>query len=302
MGAIARLLLAYFFTQTDTARDRPRGCYRSCSQADMSTDNDDDAPRIALLTLYAPRHALLRFDVAPFACGYVLCLALFFAVPSREVSANVAMPLLVCAHLLVFLVSHWSLSVLCALKLRRVSTVASATLIHVVPATAGAGLATPPSELCALVRRPRYSPEATAGAAASAEETRFEFHKTAFVLHAKGEGGAKADAEAEAEGVRAGDGLFVQLRMPVGREAAFYLQARGYRDAASVAAAEYVFGANACHIPERSFVWHAGLQPLDRQTGSQAGRLLTRVRRALDRWTSSRSRPSPPSSSSRWCA
>ena len=67
-----------------------------------TTDNDDDAPRIALLTLYAPRHTLLRFDVAPFACGYVLCLALFFTVPSREVSANVAMPLLVCAHLLVF--------------------------------------------------------------------------------------------------------------------------------------------------------------------------------------------------------
>ena len=241
------------------------------------SDNDDDAPRIALLTLYAPRHTLLRFDVAPFACGYVLCLALFFAVPSREVSANVAMPLLVCAHLLVFLVSHWSLSVLCALKLRRVSTVASATLIHVVPATAGAGLATPPSELCALVRRPRYSPEATAVAAASAEETRFEFHKTAFILHAKGEGGAKAEAEAEAEaeGVRAGDGLFVQLRMPVGREAAFYLQARGYRDAASVAAAEYTFGPNACHIPERAFVRHTGLEP--RASRPQAGLLHSHV-------------------------
>ena len=220
----------------------------------QATDHDDDAPRIALLTLYAPRHALLRFDVAPFACGYVLCLALYFGVPSLEVSANVAMPLLVCAHLLVFLVSHWSLSVLCALKLRRVSTVASATLVHVVPATAGAGLATPPSELCELVRRPRYSPEWASGAAASAEETRFEFHKTPFILHAQGEGGAEAEAEAEAGGVRAGDGLFVQLRMPVGREAAFYLQARGYRDAASVAAAEHTFGPNACHIPERAFV------------------------------------------------
>ena len=157
----------------------------------QATDHDDDAPRIALLTLYALRHPLLRFDVAPFACGYVLCLALYFGVPSLEVSANMAMPLLVCAHLLVFLVSHWSLSVLCALKLRRVSTVASATLVHVVPATAGAGLATPPSELCELVRRPRYSPEWASGAAASAEETRFEFHKTPFILHAQGEGGGK---------------------------------------------------------------------------------------------------------------
>ena len=265
--------------RSSTPSSQPCGRRPRRQQNMSATDNDDDAPRIALLTLYAPRHALLRFDVAPFACGYVLCLALFFAVPSREVSANVAMPLLVCAHLLVFLVSHWSLSVLCALKLRRVSTVASATLIHVVPATAGAGLATPPSELCTLVRRPRYSPEATAVAAASAEEeTRFEFHKTAFVLHAKGEGGAKADAEAEAEaeGVRAGDGLFVQLRMPVGREAAFYLQARGYRDAASVAAAEYTFGPNACHIPERAFVRrHAGLEP--RASRPQAGRLHSHV-------------------------
>ena len=263
----------------------------------QATDHDDDAPRIALLTLYAPRHALLRFDVAPFACGYVLCLALYFGVPSLEVSANVAMPLLVCAHLLVFLVSHWSLSVLCALKLRRVSTVASATLVHVVPATAGAGLATPPSELCELVRRPRYSPEWASGAAASAEETRFEFHKTPFILHAQGEGGAEADAEAEAEGVRAGDGLFVQLRMPVGREAAFYLQARGYRDAASVAAAEHTFGPNACHIPERAFVRQPAPTPAS-QGPRQAGDSHA-CASPLVRWSSSRSRPSRPSSSSR---
>ena len=221
-----------------------------------SDTTDDDAPRIALLTLYAPRHALLRLDVAPFACGYVLCLSLFFAVPSYEVSANVAMPLLVCAHLLVFLVSHWSLSALCALKLRRVNTVASATVVHVVPATAGAGLATAPSELCSLARRPLLNPEAAASAgaaaAASAEEVRFEFHKTAFVLQ------AEPDADADAEGVRVGDGVFMQLRMPVGREAAFYLNARGFRDAASVAAAEYTYGANACHIPERSFVAQHG--------------------------------------------
>ena len=223
-----------------------------------SDTTDDDAPRIALLTLYAPRHALLRLDVAPFACGYVLCLSLFFAVPSYEVSANVAMPLLVCAHLLVFLVSHWSLSALCALKLRRVNTVASATVVHVVPATAGAGLATAPSELCSLARRPLLNPEAAASAgaaaAASAEEVRFEFHKTAFVLQAEPD----ADADADAEGVRVGDGVFMQLRMPVGREAAFYLNARGFRDAASVAAAEYTYGANACHIPERSFVAQHG--------------------------------------------
>ena len=140
---------------------------------------DDDATRIARLTLYAPRPAMLRFDVAPFACGYVLCLTVFFAVPSLEMSANVVMPLLVCAHLLVFLISHWSLNALCALKLRRVNTVASATVVHVVPADAGAGLATPPSELCTLLRRPPLNPEETAvsaGAVVGSEEIRFEFH------------------------------------------------------------------------------------------------------------------------------
>ena len=100
----------------------------------MATANDESAPRIAQLTLYRPRQPVLRLDVAPFACGYALCLAVFFAVPSLEVSANVAMPLLVCVHLLVFLVSHWSLSIKCVLQLQRVRTVADATLCHVAPA------------------------------------------------------------------------------------------------------------------------------------------------------------------------
>ena len=72
-----------------------------------------------------------------------------------------------------------SLNALCALKLRRVNTVASATVVHVVPADAGAGLATPPSELCTLLRRPPLNPEETAvsaGAVVGSEEIRFEFH------------------------------------------------------------------------------------------------------------------------------
>jgi len=222
----------------------------------------EDGPLIASLTLYRPRHPLLRLDVLPFACGYALAAGAYLGSPSLEVGANVVAPLLVCVHLLVFLVCHWSLLARCALKLQRVRTIARASLVHVTPTAGSAGLATAPSELCPLLRRPVVpSTSSTSSAAAASpgrtgdeprEEVRFEFHKTVFSLAPPRSGGGGGD---EAGAVAAGDDAsFVQLRMPVGEELAFYVQARGYRDAPSVAAAEYVHGANACHIPERSFL------------------------------------------------
>ena len=86
---------------------------------------DEEEPPVQL-TLHRPRG--MRLDVLPFGIGYAMGFGAYMTAPSLEFAANVATPILVAVHLITFLVCHWSLSLRCALQLKRVVRAADATL------------------------------------------------------------------------------------------------------------------------------------------------------------------------------
>ena len=67
----------------------------------------DEAPRVLLLRR---RHRLLRLDTAPFLAGYALVFATYLARPALEQHVATCTPLLVVAHALTFLITHWSVT------------------------------------------------------------------------------------------------------------------------------------------------------------------------------------------------
>ncbi len=77
----------------------------------MSSFNVDDGI-IASVTLYSPRLWFVRLDVLPFVFGYAL---LFGMTMSNNLLwlrvAYVGLPLALILHLLVFMLSQWSLDI-----------------------------------------------------------------------------------------------------------------------------------------------------------------------------------------------
>eukprot|EP00965_Chrysotila_dentata_P178930 5908934-Pleurochrysis_carterae.AAC.2 len=86
------------------------------------------------VTLLSRRQPFERLDVAPFALLYPLTLA---ALPSSY--AVVAIPLVLCMHIIVFLATQWSVAVSAQLDFRMVAL--SYSVSHVAPATHMAELA-----------------------------------------------------------------------------------------------------------------------------------------------------------------
>ena len=197
-------------------------------------EEDDDALAIRRISLHRPTR--VRFDVLPFAAGYAVSLAVYLCMPTREVMAMLAMPLVLCAHLLAFLVGHWSVRARCALQLSRAQRLEEATLVLVT-------LAGGRSQLCELEWR------APAGGAAT--EARFEHFQRVFTWTpaADGAGGAAKTAAASPTTVVE----FRKRQMPTSEPIRHYCKSRGYADDGALRTARERYGANEFEIPARSF-------------------------------------------------
>jgi cation-transporting ATPase 13A1 len=187
---------------------------------------DEDGEPPVQFTLHRPRG--VRLDILPFGIGYAMGFGAYMTVPSLEFAANVGTPILVAAHLVTFLVCHWSLSVRCALQLKRVVRATDATLAR---ARSGNGR----SELCPLQCRSTD--------AHGKVEVRFEFRKRTYILEASSSASQGSANDAD---------RFRELSMPYDRPLSEYCNGRGLRGEQLTAAAEK-FGDNSFAIPGRSF-------------------------------------------------
>ncbi|KAL3934035.1 MAG: hypothetical protein SGPRY_000012 [Prymnesium sp.] len=193
-------------------------------------------------SLYARRPPALRLDVLPFLLAYFLTFSLYFTQPELETLATCIAPAIVTAHLLTFLMSHWSLSVRCVLQHYRVAHVSAASCAHA--SSDGAKPA-----LCELVRRPLFkasavskaangklsSPSETANAVAEIE-TSFEFRKRTYIVD-RGNHDRTTIHE-----------LPMKHNLAVGE----YLMSRGLRQQA-LELAEHTYNPNVYEIPQRTF-------------------------------------------------
>jgi len=188
-------------------------------------DDADDLPLVRA-RFYVRRPLALRLDVAPFALAYIIAFGAYALVPDLEEVAVIATPCVVLLHVLAFLTTHWSVSVLCATRLSPRSP-ASASLVC---AVAKSGART----LCAVERE-----EAEAPPAESTPHLFFVYHKRKYLVEPAAAGGSAA--------------ICRKLRMPSDEPFAIYLSATGLQMAPAVREAHARYGDNDFSIPRPAF-------------------------------------------------
>lgn len=88
------------------------------------------------VTLYRSYFWLLRWDVLPFSTAYSLLFAASFSSNDSLCAAGfICLPITLSAHLLLFLLSQWSINLQCKLGNYKVKHVNQAELVHVTTAT-----------------------------------------------------------------------------------------------------------------------------------------------------------------------
>jgi cation-transporting ATPase 13A1 len=87
---------------------------------------------IERVNLYKSHHWLFRWDVFPFAFSYsILFAAALSSNESIRLIALIAIPFVLAAHLVLFLLSQWSIKLKCKLGNKEVSDISEAEYVHV---------------------------------------------------------------------------------------------------------------------------------------------------------------------------
>ena len=189
--------------------------------------DDHDASASVRFALLLPRG--VRLDVAPFAIGYMVGFIVYFTSPANQFAANVATPMVAALHLLTFLMSHWSMSVRCALQFRGVRCAKTASHVRAQPDSGR-------PELCELQQGTGPGGQV---------ELHFEYRKRIFIFDAPYPDGAPSCSDDAAH--------FVELAMPVEKPLAHYVaNSRGLKIEA-LADLQLRYGHNSFDIPMRTF-------------------------------------------------
>lgn len=195
-------------------------------------DDADDLPLVRA-TFFGRRPLPLRLDVAPFAVAYVVSFGCYALVPELEAAAVIATPCLVLLHILAFLMTHWSVGVLCAAQLSPCPPHAASLVCTVAASGARA--------LCSVEREAAAPPEAEAAAtgAAPVPSLFFVYHKSKYLVEPSTDPTAPSVCR--------------KLRMPCDEPLSFYTTTRGLQTPQAAREARARFGDNDFSIPRPAF-------------------------------------------------